>query len=151
MTTTVNRSPSKHDERRRLTAVMYTGLVLTVLATVAPYIGRSVLAEHVRAGYPTYSPAQIDSAVMTYLVILCVVGVLGVGGWIWTAWAIRSGKRWARSATTFMFALGAVTALTALLIRDTSGDTGLAPLLGWIGVVPCLAGLAAVAMLWRRP
>jgi hypothetical protein len=40
-------------------------------------------------------------------------------------------------------------ALSALLVKDTSGDTGLAPLLGSIGVLPCIAGVVAVAMLWR--
>jgi hypothetical protein len=39
--------------------------------------------------------------------------------------------------------------LYALLVKDTSGETGLAPLLGWIGVLPCLPGLVGVAMLWR--
>lgn len=50
-----------------------------------------------------------------------------------------------------MFALGALVALIGLLIRDTSGDTGLAPLLGWIGMLPSVAGLAAVTILWRAP
>jgi hypothetical protein len=42
-------------------------------------------------------------------------------------------------------------ALTDLLIRDTSGDTGLPRLLGWVGILPYLPGLLAVTMLWRRP
>jgi hypothetical protein len=36
-----------------------------------------------------------------------------------------------------------------LLVKDTSGDTGLPPLLGWTGMAPCLAGLLALALLWR--
>jgi hypothetical protein len=49
-----------------------------------------------------------------------------------------------------MFALGTSIALTDLLIKDTSGDTGLPPLLGWAGLLPCVAGLLAVTLLWRR-
>jgi hypothetical protein len=78
---------------------MYAGLALTVVATIAPYVDRAtghVLADHIRAGYPTYSQERIDSAVTTYLVILTVVGVLGVVSWVWTTWAVKSGKRWAR-------------------------------------------------------
>ncbi|MEU6077438.1 hypothetical protein [Micromonospora sp. NPDC047074] len=134
-------------------AVMYVGLALTVVATIAPYVDRAtahVLADHIRTGYPTYSPERVDSAVTTYLIILTVVGVLGVGSWAWTMWAVRSGRRWARWAATAAFALGTSVALTGLLVKDTSGDTGLAPLLGWLTVAPCLAGLVAVAMLWRR-
>jgi plastocyanin len=47
-----------------------------------------------------------------------------------------------------MFALGTGIALTGLLIKDTSGDTGLPPLLGWVGILPYLAGLLAVTLLW---
>jgi hypothetical protein len=28
--------------------------------------------------------------------------------------------------------------------------TGLPPLLGWVGMLPCLAGLLAVILLWRK-
>ena len=45
-------------------------------------------------------------------------------------------------------ALGTAVALVDLLIKDTSGDTGLPPLLGWAGMLPCLAGLLAVTLLW---
>ncbi|WP_217451333.1 hypothetical protein [Prescottella equi] len=148
MTTTVNHSPST--DHRHVTAVMYTGLALTVIATVAPYIADSVLAEHIRSGYPTYSPAEIDSAVTAYLVILTVVGVLGITGWIGTTWAVKAGKPWARWVAAAMFVIGTLVALAGLLVQDTSGDTGLAPLLGWIGMAPSLAGLTAVVMLWRR-
>lgn len=65
-------------------------------------------------------------------------------------WATRRGKAWIRRTATVLFALGTLVALTALLVQDTSGDTGLAPLLGWIGVLPCVPGLLAVTLLWRR-
>lgn len=73
--------------------------------------------------------------------VLTVVGALGILSWIWMIRAVKAGKSWAPWAATTMFALGTSVALTALLVKDTSGDTGLPPLLGWIGVLPCLAGL----------
>jgi hypothetical protein len=114
-----------------------------------PYVDRAmstVLADHIRDGYPTYTDAQIDSGVNTWLVILSLVGALGITSWCLTIWALKSSKRWAASA---MFAVGTSVAPSALLVKDTSGDTGLAPLLGSIGVLPCIAGVVAVAMLWR--
>ena len=132
---------------------MYAGLVLTVFAAAAPFADRATgdkLADHIRAGYPTYSQGRIDSAVTTWLVILGVVGALGIVGWGWTIWAVKAKKAWARWAATVMFALGTSVALTGLLVKDTSGDTGLTPLLGWIGLLPCLAGLGALTMLWRK-
>ncbi|MEV4250199.1 hypothetical protein AB0J63_43195 [Streptosporangium canum] len=133
---------------------MYAGLALTALATIAPYIDRStthLLAHHIRAGYPTYPLARVDSAAITYLVVLSVIGALGVLAWLTTAWAVKAGKPWARPTATVMFMIGTSVGLTGLLTKDTSGETGLPPALGWAGMIPCLAGLIMVALLWRRP
>jgi hypothetical protein len=131
---------------------MYAGLGLTVVALAVPYADHAtanVLADHIRAGYPGYSQARIDSAVTTYLIYLSVVAALGIVCWFWAIRAVKAGKRWARGAATAMFALGTAIAVTNLLIRDTSGDIGLPALLGWAGTLPCLAGLLAVTLLWR--
>ena len=141
-----------HHERSAIGA-MYAGLGLTVAAAIVAYVDHAtanVLAGHIRAGYPVYTRARIDSAVTTYLVYLSVVGALGIICWLATIRAVKAGKRRARGAATAMFALGTGIALTDLLIKDTSGDTGLPPLLGWAGMLPCLAGLLAVTLLWRR-
>ncbi|MFF3956411.1 hypothetical protein ACFYY1_24750 [Streptomyces sp. NPDC001890] len=133
---------------------MYAGLTLTVLATIAPYVDHStthLLADHIRAGYPTYPRARVDSATTTYLVVLSVIGALGALAWLATAWAVRAGKPWARPAATVVFVLGISVGLTGLLAKDTSGATGLPSALGWVGMIPCLAGVVAVALLWRRP
>ena len=132
---------------------MYAGLALTVVAMVIPYIDHgtaNVLADQIRAGYPTYTQARVDSAVTTYLVYMSVIGALSVSCWFWTIRTVNAGKRWARAAATIMFALGTGVGLFDLLVKDTSGDTGLPPLLGSIGMLPCLAGLVAVALLWMR-
>jgi len=132
---------------------MYAGLGLTAAAIIVTYVDHAtanVLASHIRVGYPRYTQARIDSAVTTYLLYLSAVGALGILCWLWTIRAVKAGKRWARGAATAMFALGTAIALTDLLIKDTSGETGLPPLLGWAGMLPCLAGLLAVALLWRR-
>ena len=141
-----------HRERSTIGA-LYAGLALSVASTVVPYVDHAtanVLADHIRAGYPAYTQPRIDSAVTTYLVYLSVLGVLGITGWLGTIWAVKAGKRWARGAATAMFVLGTGIAVFDLLIKDTSGDTGLPPLLGWLGMLPCLAGLLAVTLLWSR-
>jgi alkylation response protein AidB-like acyl-CoA dehydrogenase len=141
------------DHKRSAIAAMYAGLGLTVAAAIVPYVDHAtanVLAGHIRAGYPAYTQARIASAVTTYLIYLSVVGALGAICWLWAIWAVKAGKRSARGAATAMFALGTGIAVTDLLFKDTSGDTGLPPLLGWAGMLPCLAGLLAVALLWRR-
>ena len=118
--------------------------------TYGDHATANVLAAHIRAGYPTYTNPRINSAVTVYLVYLSVIGVLGIACWLGTIWAVKAGKWWARGAATVILALGTSIALIDLLIKDTSGETGLPPLLGWVGVFPCLPGLVAVALLWKR-
>ncbi|GAA4602476.1 hypothetical protein GCM10023195_07590 [Actinoallomurus liliacearum] len=145
---------TKTRHKRWAIAAMYTGLGLTVIATIVPYLDRAtahLLADHIRAGYPTYSQTRVDAAVTAYLIVLSVIGAFGVTAWVGTTWAVTTGKRWARPAATVMFLLGTSVGLTGLLTKDTSGDTGLPPALGWAGMAPCLAGLLAVTLLWRRP
>lgn len=144
---------TKTGHERMTLGAMYTGLGLTVVATILPYVDRAtthLLADHIRAGLPSYTDARVDSAVTTYLVLLSVVGALGVLAWLWTIRAVKAGKRWARPAATVLFAIGTGIALTGLLTRDTSGDTGLPPVLGLAKHGPSLAALLAVTLLWRR-
>lgn len=139
--------------QRSAIVAMYAGVALTVVAMIVPYIDHAtanVLADHIRDGYPAYTQARIDTAVTTYLVYLSIIGALGVVSWISTARAVNAGKRWARGAATVMLVLGTGIALFDLLVKDTSGDTGLPLLLGWIGMLPSLAGFLAVTLLWMR-
>ncbi|HEX5404122.1 MAG TPA: hypothetical protein VFX16_17685 [Pseudonocardiaceae bacterium] len=141
--------------RRGALTAMRIGLGLTVLAAACPFVDRAtthLLADHIRAGYPTYTPTHVDSAVSTYLILLSVVGALGVLSWLATTWAVKAGKRWARPAAIVMFVLGTGVGLTELYTVDTSGTTGLPPALGLAGLAPCLAGIVAVVLLWTgRP
>lgn len=130
---------------------MYAGLLLTLTASLAPYLDRAtghVLADHIRHGYPMYNPDRVESAVTAWLALLTASGVLGIAGWTGTIWAAKGRTAWAPPTATVMFVAGSGSALTALLTKDTSGEVGLAPLLGWIGMLPLLPGLVAVVMLW---
>jgi hypothetical protein len=144
MTTRTTRPPD-----RVVLRLMYAGAALTGVATLVPVLARSVLADHVREGYPAYGAAEIDAAVTAYVVILSVVGVLGLLGWLATVRAVRAGKPWAPWLATALAAAAVCVAVAGLTVRDTSGDVGLAPLLAWLLVLPCVPGTAAVALLWR--
>jgi hypothetical protein len=135
-------------------AALYAGLAITAVAVAVPYLDRATsdtLAQHIRAGYPTYAQARADLAATVYLVYLSVIGAAGAACWLIAAHAVKTHRRWARGVATVLFIIGTAVALTNLLIRDTSGITGLPPLLGWVGMLPCLPGLVAVTLLWRRP
>jgi len=145
-------TPAPTKRQQPALRAMYVGLAITVVATIVPFVDRArgdLMAGHVQDGYPSYTHDRVDAAVTAWVLILSVVGALGVLSWIWAIWAVRAGKGWARWAAAGMLALGTSAALTALLVEDTSGDGALAPALGWLGVLPCVAGLVAVTLLWR--
>ena len=127
---------------------MYVGLALTVLVLLVPLFDKAMLAGHIQAGYPAYDHSRIGSAMSIYLIYLSVLGALGILGWAATIWLAR--KPWAPWLATALFVIGTSIATFNLLVKDTSGDTGLPPLFGWIGLLPCVAGLIAVVLLWRK-
>src|SRR5690606_36573882 len=105
----------------------------------------------IHTSYPTYTEEQVDTAVNAWLMLLSVIGALGVLGWIWTMWTIKADERWARWSALPIFVIATGVALAALLSKHTSGDVGLAPPLGLVGILPRLAGLWVVVALWRKP
>lgn len=130
----------------------FAAALVTVAAAVAPYVDRASghrLADHIRAGYPSYSRGQVAHAVKVYLLLLTLAGAIEGLGWIWAAWGVFGRRMWARWAVTAICTIQIGAALTGLLVKDTSGDVGLAPLLGWIGLAPCVVGGMAVALAWR--
>ncbi|MFI6178113.1 hypothetical protein ACIA8R_21455 [Nonomuraea sp. NPDC051191] len=131
-------------------ALLYGGAALTLLVTLFVFAYRSGLAEHLRTGYPGLAPAKIDEGVTAYTVILVVMGALGLLGWLVTVLGARAGKGWARWLGSGLFVVALCLVLAALTVRDTNGEVGLVPLLGWSQVLPLVPGLAAVVLLWRR-
>lgn len=131
---------------------LYIGAILTIATTALVHIDHAtanVLASHIQAGYPSYDRGSIATAAITYIGYLTALGAVGLIGWATTIWAAGRQKRWARWSALAFFIAAVSTALFNLLIRDTSGATGLPPLLGWAGILPCIAGLAATALMWR--
>jgi len=87
---------------------------------------------------------------MIYLAYLSTLGGLGVLAWLGTIWMITRHRRLARVLTTAAFVIATGIALFNLMITDTSGETGLPTMIGMAGLVPSVAGLAVVIMLWLR-
>lgn len=137
--------------RDRVTgALIGVGLALTVVAAVLPFLDDArLVAHHVAAGYPGYTPAEVDTAVGAWLVVLTVVGVLGAVGWLATAWALRRGVRGLRWWAAGLLLAGVGVALAGLTVQDTNGEVGLAPPLAWALGAPCAVGGVVVARLWR--
>jgi hypothetical protein len=83
------------------------------------------------------------------LAYLVTIGALGITAWLWMVWAVIKQRRWARPAATTLFVLASGLAVANLTVREY-GQTILPTQVGLVGLLPCLAGLAAVTLLWMR-
>lgn len=136
----------------RLPHVMYVGLALTAAAMLFPLVDLATvdsLAGHVRDTYPYWSADLVAGDRNAIVIYLSVVGLLGIAGWIWAIWTVTKHRRAARRVTTVMFLLGAGVALFDLTFHGDKYDRVLPPLYGTIGLLPSLAGLVAVILVWR--
>ncbi len=123
--------------------LMYTGAVLSALSLVATLAGISALRAAVRSADPSYSAGQLHTTETAAVSIAILVGLIGLGLWIWMAWANTAGKNWARVTASVILGLDTV----AVLADFTRPD----PLLSRLfSVVIWLVGLAVVVLLWGR-
>jgi hypothetical protein len=142
--------PALPPSARRAVVAMCTGLALTIAAMLVPIIDQASTDELSRHLHDVYAGYNVDvpptSAVLAYLV---TIGALGITAWLWMVWAVIKQRRWARPAATTLFVLASGLAVANLTVREY-GQTILPTQVGLVGLLPCLAGLAAVTLLWMR-
>lgn len=149
MPTSTHTISSHHRYSRSSFTALGIGLVSTVVAAGTAILGQSMIRDHIRTGYPNLSSRELAEGVSFYVAALSIVGVLGVFAWATTLWLASRESRWARWSAIAFFVVGSSISAYALLVRDTSGDTGIPPFVGGIGMVPCVIGLLAVALMFR--
>lgn len=148
-------SPRRHSTRVAYPGAAFAflclGLLFSALTAVVAFVDQAslgVLEDHVRSGYPEYTPAELDGAVDAYVGYLAIVAGIGAVAWIVTLVAARRGRRWARYFAAVAFLVGASIAVFDLLIKEPNGVAGFPALHGWLGLLPVLAGLFALIALW---
>ncbi|TDE89717.1 hypothetical protein EXU48_19755 [Occultella glacieicola] len=145
-------SPPRPSQRAALPA-LWLGLVLTIAVGAYAALDNMtthVLADHIRATYPAVGEPGVQAGVTTYVAILLTVGGLGALGWLATIWVAHGGRRGTHWVATGLLGAAVAVAVVGLTTLDTSGEVGLAPLMGWLVLLPCVPGLVAVVMLWAR-
>ena len=125
----------------RAVQLMYVGAALSVVGILVAWTTKDQLREQVEAASPTLSPEAVDSATTISLGFATVVGLVGVGLWLWMAAANGAGRSWARVLATVLGALGALSAVFSL----TTG-TGVTIALQLLSLV---LAVAILVLLWR--
>ncbi|RII18686.1 hypothetical protein DSC45_08705 [Streptomyces sp. YIM 130001] len=133
--------------------VMQLGLALTAAVAAVPLVDLATadsIAGHVRDAYPNWPATEVAKDRTAITVYLGTVGLLGIPCWLW---AIRSAGRGSRRAPVLagtLFTAGMCMALFGLTYASAPYERVLPLPYGLLGLLPCLAGLAAVVLLRRE-
>ncbi|TDE00912.1 hypothetical protein [Jiangella asiatica] len=100
--------------------LMYVGAVLSGLLLLFTFLSRDAIRDAVEDSDSSLSADEIDAAVNLTIGVGIVVGLIGVGLWLWMAAANKAGKSWARVVATILGGLNILFTLFSL-----SGGGGL--------------------------
>jgi len=123
--------------------LMYAGAAISAISFILGLVTIGSVRHTLEKQYPSYSASKISTLVNAEIVIVVVAGIIGVGLWLWMAWANKRGKNWARITGTVFFGLYTLD-LIFVAARSASGISTVFAIVTW------LVGLGATIMLWRR-
>jgi hypothetical protein len=123
--------------------VMYAGAAASVISVIAGLLASGSVKSQIRAARPDLTAAQVSAYAEFDLVSVLIIGLIGIGLWIWLARMCRDGRRVVRVAGTILF--GVDTLLQAFGFREPITFAARIP-----GLLVWLIGLVAVVLLWRR-
>jgi hypothetical protein len=132
--------------------LMLAGAALELVTTVVSLSSTSKLRDRISSQYPDFTSTQVDNAVHVGEAFAVISVVIGIGLWIWMAFANRAGKNWARITGTVFFGIECLALLGTLAASGTSAmsatkSSGIGVALS---ILMWLVGLAAVVLLWNK-
>jgi hypothetical protein len=123
--------------------LMYAGAAISAISFILGLVTIGSVRHTLEKQYPHYSASKISALVNAEIAVVVVAGIIGVGLWLWMAWANKRGKNWARITGTVFFGLYTLD-LIFVAARSASGISTVFAIVTW------LVGLGATIMLWRR-
>jgi hypothetical protein len=129
---------------RTAVKLMYGGAVLSAvsfivgLATIGS-LRQSIINDSTKK----LTAAQLHTAEVIGVATIVILGLIGIGLWLWMAWANGRGRNWARIVAAVLFGLNTL-GLLSVIARPNAVGTKLFDVLSW------LVGLGATYYLWRR-
>jgi len=122
--------------------LMYAGAVISAISFILGLATLGSLKRTIEKQHPSYTAAHVNTLVDSAVVAIVVVGIIGVGLWLWMARMNLKGRNWARITGTVLFGFNTLDLLGAF--RSASSVSAVFAIVIW------LVGLGAVIMLWRR-
>jgi hypothetical protein len=134
----------------RAVQVMYVGALASLIGVVIELLLRhslrSYIADHAKSNGKRLTASQVADTYHAELVVLVVVGLIGIGLWIWMAQMNKRGRNWARITSTVFFAIDTLGAIGGLAGGALAGGNANR----YFGLVVWVIGVVAVILLWRR-
>ena len=123
--------------------LMYAGAVVSTLSLVVGLATIGSLRNSLHKSDPSLTAAQLHSLQNVVVVGSVVIGLIGIGLWVWMAVTNKAGKSWARIVATVLFVLDTLLLLLGVARAGAAAGT-LVSILTW------LIGGGAILFLWRR-
>jgi len=99
----------------RAVQVMYLGALASLVGIIIELLTRhslrNFIRDHATRNGSRLTAAQVADTYHAELVVLVVVGLIGIGLWLWMAQKNKAGKNWARITSTVFFALDTLGAI----------------------------------------
>lgn len=146
-------STTKSTTKRKVMLSILAGFLLTLGSTLYVVIDVATtnrLTDHIRAAYPTWSQNDVNADKLAIVSYLIGFGILGLTTWLWSASVVKNEKPWSRKAITTAFFVGTGLALMNATLSGGAYDQIVPTAYGVAGLIPSVAGLVAVILLWKR-
>ncbi len=123
--------------------LMYAGAVVSAISLIITLLTIGSLKTAIHNADPSLSASKLHSAEVAAVAVAVVFGLIGIGLWLWMAYANKAGKNWARITATVFFGLDTLSILTSFRQAE--------PVLSrLISILIWLIGLGAIVLLYQR-
>ncbi|MGH3446318.1 MAG: hypothetical protein ACRDQA_18190 [Nocardioidaceae bacterium] len=133
---------------RTAVLLMRVGAALSLLGLILSLATMGSLKDDIRTQLEkndtNVTASELDTVYNTTIAFAIIVGVIGIGLWLWMAWANGRGKKWARVVATVLGGLG----ILSFLYSMTAGQSTTAALI--VTVVTVIVDVVTLVLIWRQ-
>ena len=123
--------------------LMYAGAVVSAVSLIITLVTIGSLKTAIHNADPTLTASKLHSAEVAAVAVAIIFGLIGIGLWLWMAYANKAGKNWARITATVFFGLDTLSVLTSFRQAE--------PVLSrLISILIWLIGLGVIVLLYQR-
>jgi hypothetical protein len=128
----------------RAVQLMYVGAAASLIGIVITILDRHAIRNALATRNTAHrlTTSQLNTDYHAVLGASIVIGLIGVGLWLWMAYSCKAGKGWARIVSSVLFGLD-----TLGLLAGAVTSAGAARI---YSIVVWLIGLGAIIFLWQR-